>query len=293
VSPIRHRVTANGLDHSVLEWEPSGVRAEATPSVAVLLHGFMDAAGTWDIVAPSLAALGMRVLAPDMRGFGDAPRVPRGAYYHFADYVADLADLVDAAAPEPLYLVGHSMGGTIATLFTGAFPDRVAKLALLEGLGPPDNPPDAAPDRMRNWIDDVRRTRTRADAKSIASIDDAFRRLVVNHPGVAHDVLRSRLAHLVRDLGDGRVAWRFDPLHRTVSPTPFNVRSFIAFAKRVKCPTLYVSGGPMGFHPDDEAARLAGFANLTRREIADAGHMMHWTKPDRVASLLVAFVTAS
>jgi len=293
VSPIRHRVGANGLDHSVLEWEPNGARAASTPAVAVLLHGYMDAAGTWDLVAPSLASLGMRVLAPDMRGFGDAPRVPRGAYYHFADYVADLADLVDAVAPEPFFLVGHSMGGTIATLFGGAFPERVAKLALLEGLGPPDHPLEAAPDRMRRWIEDVRGARARPDAKAIASLHEAFRRLAVNHPGVDAQVLRSRLVHLVRDVGDGRVAWRFDPLHRTVSPTPFHVRSFIAFAKRITCPTLYVGGGPKGFHPEDEDERLAAFAHLSRRELADAGHMMHWTQPDALSSLLCAFVNAN
>lgn len=305
-SPERHRVAANGLEHSVLEWAPSSPSASlpsasSPPSrsrgpVAVLVHGYMDAAGTWDLVAPSLAAAGLRVLAPDMRGYGEGARVAPGGYYHFPDYVADLADIVDGFAPNaPIFVVGHSMGGTIATLYAGAFPERAAKLALLEGVGPPDHPAEAAPDRMKRWIEDVRGLRARGlgdggdDAKSIGTIDDAFRRLAMNHSGVAPEVLRSRLRHLVRDLGDGRVAWRFDSLHRTVSPTPFYARTLIAFAKRVTCPTLFVSGGARGFHPPDEDERLAAFASLRREEIDGAGHMMHWSTPDAVAKLLVEF----
>lgn len=260
----------------------------------MLVHGYMDAAGTWDRVAPALVAEGATVIAPDMRGFGDAPRAPCGSYYHFADYVFDLADVVDALSPErPVSLVGHSMGGTITTLFSGAFPERVARLAVLEGLGPPDNPFAAAPDRMRHWVEQVRRVRARSqDARGTPTFtrEEARRRLGLNHPHVAPEVLDHRLPHLVRDEGEGRVSFRHDPLHRTTSPMPFFARSFVEFAKRVTCPVLFVSGGPTGFHPPDEEERLAAFAELERAEIEDAGHMMHWTRPDEVARVLGAFL---
>jgi pimeloyl-ACP methyl ester carboxylesterase len=155
------RVRANGLDHHVLEW-PCGT--EHPPRGTVLLvHGYMDAAGTWDLVAPRLATAGYRVLAPDMRGFGDGARAPEGAYYHFTDYAFDLADLVAEASPEPVSIVGHSMGGNIATIFSGAFPERVARFVSLEGLGPPDNPVEVGPIRVRRWIDGVRRPRAAGD----------------------------------------------------------------------------------------------------------------------------------
>lgn len=279
-------MTANDLEHRVLEWPATANEA----GVAVLVHGYMDAAGTWDLVAPTLARAGLRVFAPDMRGFGDGPRVPRGAYYHFADYVADLAGAIDVVAPGArVFLVGHSMGGTIAALYAGAFPERVAKLALVEGVGPPDHPPDVSPDRMRRWIEDVRGVRAHAgnDARSIGTLEDAFRRLAMNHSGVPMEVLRGRLPHLVRDLGDGRVAWRFDPLHKTISPTPFYARTFVAFAQRVTCPVLFVGGGPHGFHPPDEDERLAAFASLRRVDVPAAGHMVHWSAPDELARHLL------
>src|SRR5262245_3143415 len=129
--PRAMRVQANGLAHRVLEWAASGIsRADASTSTVFLLHGFLDAAGTWDQVGRALAEDGFRFLGPDMRGFGDGDPAPAGSYYHFADYVADVAELIHALSPsEPVALVGHSMGGTIATLYAGAFPENVVRLA--------------------------------------------------------------------------------------------------------------------------------------------------------------------
>jgi pimeloyl-ACP methyl ester carboxylesterase len=292
------RVRANGLEHRVLEW-PAGApararAADASTKTVFLIHGYMDAAGTWDRVAPMLAAEGLRVLAPDMRGFGEGDRAPPGSYYHFPDYVADLAELIEALCPhEPVALVGHSMGGTITTLYSGAFPENVVRLASLEGLGPPDNAFEVGPTRMRTWISDMRATRARREPAPLRR-EDARRRLIMNHPTVPPEVLDHRLPHLVRDVtdpdGTARVVWHFDPLHRTISPVPFFSRLFVEFAKRVVCPVLFVAGGPTGYHPPDEQERLAAFSDLRRAELAGAGHMMHWTNPAELASVLVSFL---
>jgi pimeloyl-ACP methyl ester carboxylesterase len=289
--PVSRRIVANGLSHHVLEWSgalPGGAPLEGSAPVVLLLHGFMDAAGTWDLVAPLLAATPMRVLAPDLRGFGDGARFPPGAYYHFPDYVFDVAELVDALAPgsAPI-VVGHSMGGTVATLYAGAFPDRVSRVVLAEGVGPPDNRHEDVPDRMRAWIDQVRAVRARGE-RAVPSREEALRRLAANHPRVSPELLRTRLDALARDLPDGGVAWKADPLHTTRSPMPFFAESFKAFARRVTCPVLFVSGGPAGWHPADEEDRLAAFPHVERAEL-DAGHMMHWTRPDDFARLVRAF----
>ncbi|HTB71654.1 MAG TPA: alpha/beta hydrolase [Polyangiaceae bacterium] len=285
--PDSLKLMANGLEHHVLEWLPEAPSAEAT---VVLLHGYMDAAATWETVAPSLTAAGFRVLAPDLRGYGDGARVPPGGYYHFTDYVFDLADLVDQLVPQgtPLLLVGHSMGGTIANMYAGSFPERLTRLVLLEGAGPPDNAHEVAPDRMRKWVDDVRALRGRPPRR-MASREEALRRLVGNHPRVAEDVLRQRLDALSRELPDGGLAWKADPLHGTRSPVPFFAAGWSAFARRVTCPVLFVSGGPLGWHPDDEETRVSAFATLQRAEIPGAGHMMHWTQPAKLTRLLLQF----
>lgn len=64
-------VAANGIDLHVLDWEPGSGNGEAV----VLLHGFMDAASTWDITAEILKNAGCTVFAPYLRGFGRSGRV--------------------------------------------------------------------------------------------------------------------------------------------------------------------------------------------------------------------------
>ena len=286
---------ANGLSHRVLAWSPTAPLRDAAPaSTVVLVHGLMDAAGSWDRVAPVLAAVGYRVFAPDMRGFGDGGRAPSGSYYHFSDYVADLAALVEVLSPgEPVALVGHSMGGTITTLYAGAFPERVARLASLEGLGPPDNAWEVGPIRMRRWIEGVRALRQKGEPPLLTR-EEAFQRLAVSHPIVPREILEHRFEHLVHVVTDAdgteRVQWRFDPLHRTTAPVPFFAKLFVEFAKRVTCPVLFISGGASGFHVPDEEERLAAFSALERAAFEGAGHMIHWTQPDELAARLVAFL---
>jgi pimeloyl-ACP methyl ester carboxylesterase len=284
------KVPANGLEHHVLEWEAATDPAATT---ALLLHGFMDAAATWDLVAPRLAEAGLRVLAPDLRGFGDGPRLPPGAYYYFPDYVLDVAEIVEALVPPgaPLAVVAHSMGGAVATLYAGCFPERVTKLVVIEGIGPPDSDHAHSVDRMRRWIDEMRVVRAR-ERRSMASRDDALRRLAGNHPRVERGVLDTRLDALARRLDDGRFAWKADPLHGTRSPVPFFAESFKSFARRVTCPVLFVSGGALGWHVPDEDERLTAFASIERIEIEDAGHMMHWSRPEELSRALVRFFSA-
>lgn len=276
------RVSGMGLELNVLEWAAKGpARGDA-----VLVHGFQDVAWSWDLVAPELARIGYRVLAPDLRGFGDSDRVHPSGYYYFPDYVFDLTELVDAlCGAHPIALVGHSMGGNVAVMYAGLYPERVNKLALLEGVGPPSFGEELVIDREHAWIDGVRKVRARPE-KSM-SFDEVVRRLAIGHPGVQEDVLRRRAEQLSRPVGDGQYVWAFDPIHRTRSPIPFAVERWRAHARRIAAPTLCIGGGPSGFHPDDEAERVTSIRHARAVEIPDAGHMMHWTRPAEVARLLV------
>jgi pimeloyl-ACP methyl ester carboxylesterase len=253
----------------------------------VLLHGFMDSGATWDMVAPTLARAGHDVLAPDLRGFGQSDFVGPGGYYHFPDYVADLAELVDALAPRRLAIVGHSMGGTVAALFAGAHPDRVERLALLEGMGPMATAPSMAVDRLQAWLRTLREVSR--FPKPLTSLQEAVERLSLHHPRVPREVIESRARLLTRADETGRLVWAYDPLHRTTAPTPFSTEAFSEFLRRIDCPTLVVSGGPTGWHPPDEPARVACLAQAVRFDLPSAGHMMHWTEPQKLAERLSTF----
>ena len=283
------KISANGLVHAVHRFSSDDAPTRTTRRTVLLVHGFLDAAGSWDLFAEPLCRAGFDVVAPDLRGFGATERVGAGGYYHFPDYIADLDDLLSSLAPEWLAVVGHSMGGGVASIFTGAYPERVSKLVIMEGLGPMSEPPELAVDRCRKWLGDRRRIER---TPRTMTLNEAFSRLKATHPRVADDVLRSRLDKLVvgSEVSPGRVAWAWDPLHRSASPTPFQSAGFTSFLRAVTCPVLFVDGGPHGWHPPDEAERVACFRDVRTAVFPDAGHMMHWTAPNEVATAVAAFL---
>lgn len=281
-------VLPSGMTLRVHRFEP----ANSTPTglTVLVLHGFLDSGATWERVAEPLARAGHDVFAPDLRGFGDSGRVGAGGYYHFPDYVGDVAALVDRLDVKRLALVGHSMGGNIASLYAGAMPQRLERLVLLEGLGTIHAGPDAALSRMRAWLEDMNKLETWR--RPLSSLDEAVERLMRMHTTISRETIESRAHLLTRTDASGTLRWAHDPLHRTTSPTPFSVDAFKCFLKAIRVPTLYVSGGEQGWRVPDESERLACLANVTHVDIPNAGHMMHWKAPDAVAECLLRFLAS-
>jgi pimeloyl-ACP methyl ester carboxylesterase len=82
-------------------------------------------------VAPTLAAAGLRLIAPDAPGFGESPALPP-EHYETANVVELLRGVLDERGVDRAILMGHSWGGTIATSFAAAYPARVAGLVLVD-----------------------------------------------------------------------------------------------------------------------------------------------------------------
>lgn len=279
-------VVANDLEHHVVVWAPR--EPPARSATVLCVHGFLDVGWSWRRVAERLVARGHRVVAVDWRGHGESAWVGAGGYYYFADYVADLAELVDALVPGPLHLVGHSMGGTAAALFTGTFPARVERLVVAEGLGPPV-PAGGLPQRMAQWVRECRDARKRrAEAPVMPDLEAAVLRMKRVNPDLPDDLGLELAARSTRAV-EGGVVWRWDPLHRTRGPHPFRKAEFLEFLGAIRCPVL-VLDGENGFRTADHAERLAALADVRSRTIPGSGHMMHWTAPEQVAAAIGDFL---
>jgi pimeloyl-ACP methyl ester carboxylesterase len=282
--PTAHRlVTPDGFGLAWYRWgDPS------LPPV-IFAHGFLDCALSFDPVARILSDEWC-IIAPDHRGHGVSDRVGPGGYYHFPDYVRDLAALLDVVAPGgSVALVGHSMGASIAVYLAGALPDRVHALALLDGLGPSHVEPAEGPRLMRRWLSDLGH-HARRDEPAMEDLETVAKRLARTAPFAPPDRLLELARHAAVRGEDGLFRWRFDPLHRTRGPTPFDVHRFHAFLRAITCPVLVLRGERSPMWEKDADARLASLSRVEVDTLAGAGHNLHHERPHELAAHLSAFL---
>lgn len=286
---VRFHTGPKGLELALCRW---GAPVDGRPPV-VLLHGYLEQGAAWQAVAEQLSG---ELIAADHRGHGRSEHVGAGGYYHFWDYVSDLDALVSHLGGQ-VDLVGHSMGGTIATLFAGARPDRVRRLVLAEGLGPPDTTAMAV-EHGRQYLDALA---SPPRHRPLADLEDAARRLSrwarhldperartlarrVTRPARAEDVAPDTV------LQPGALVWTWDPLHRSRSPRPFSEAQFAHFVKAWTGPTLVLDGAASGFLVQAQASRRAWLSHATHLEIPGAGHLLHHDAPDATAAAIEHFL---
>jgi pimeloyl-ACP methyl ester carboxylesterase len=146
--PFEHidtEVEANGLRFSVTLAGPA-----AGPAV-ILLHGFPDSRRLWRHQITALAQAGHRVIAPDLRGFGESDRPDDVAAYRLPALVGDVVGILDAVGVGEAAVVGHDWGAALAWAVPRAVPDRVTHLAAVSVGHPLANRGAGLEQRQLSW----------------------------------------------------------------------------------------------------------------------------------------------
>lgn len=271
-----HRI--RGVDYAVSEW------GEPDAPLLVYLHGWADAGSTFQFVVDKLVGP-WRVVAPDWRGFGRS--TCECSSYWFPDYLADLHALLEIYSPQhPVRLIGHSMGGNVASLYAGSMPERVRALVNLEGFGLKDSNPADAPGRYREWLlaeagkaefsryPDFAalafRIRKRSPAMSAAAADFVARQWATREP-------------------DGKVRLRADPRHRLPSPVLYRRAEARACWRATTAPVLLVAGSRTSFASEYSGDADELYPEAARLTLDDAGHMLHFEAPGALAAAIEDF----
>src|SRR4029077_11671926 len=118
----------SGIELHVVE--DGGDRSEGGPLV-VLCHGFPELAFSWRHQIPALAQAGYRVIAPDMRGFGQSSAPQEVEAYDVVSLCGDMTGLLDALGEDDAIFVGHDWGGSLVWSLAVLEPERVRAVAGL------------------------------------------------------------------------------------------------------------------------------------------------------------------
>ena len=261
----------------------------ADAPLLVYSHGWLDTSATFADVGERLGER-FHVVAFDQRGYGYS-EWPQDGYW-FPDYIADLDALIDHLAPAaPIALVGHSMGGQVASIYAGLRPARIAKLAVLDSLFLPDMPASSAPRRMSRWLDQIKAA---PREKAYDSFHELATRVKKQHPQLSD----ARALFVAQGWGaaggDGRIRLLADPKHRLDMPTLYRNAESMEIWQSITAPTLFIDGGASAFAKaigdQEKILRRACFKDHRIVTLPDAGHMLHFDAPDALAAALLEFL---
>jgi pimeloyl-ACP methyl ester carboxylesterase len=287
-------VPIRNLKYHVLLWgEPGPGKIPL-----VMVHGWMDVAASYQFVVDAFAQ-DHYVIAPDWRGYG-LTQSPDADNYWFPDYLADLDFLIDRYSPDaPVHLVGHSMGGNVAMLYSGSRPQRIRRLVNLEGFGMPATRAAQAPTRYARWMDELKAFhRGEMALKRYGSAAGVASRLIKTNKRLTQDKADWLAQHWARPDADGM--WRIlgDAAHKITNPQLYRVDEVLEIYKSITAPTLCVeaSGDSLAqwwkgkYTLAEYHERLKLVPDVRSAVIQDAGHMLHHDQPEQLAALLEGFL---
>jgi len=260
----------------------SDARGEGVP--VVFVHGFSNDRFVWEDLARALPER-FRPIAYDLRGHGDSGW-SLDCRYHLQDHARDLRVVFDALGLTRAAIVGHSMGGNVATLFASQNPERVRALALV------DTGPALGTDAWRRASGDVSE-----QARAYGDVAEYRKLLGLAYP-LASPATLDRLARssLVQRC-DGRFEPKLDPVLLELLGTDEQLRETEALLwdalAKLRCPVLLARGERSAMLPETVARKMTSvIADALLVQIPNAGHAVMFDNGAALGAALVDFLVA-
>ncbi|MCB1702852.1 MAG: alpha/beta hydrolase [Halioglobus sp.] len=254
----------NGLSLAGLSWgEPSA------PGI-LALHGWLDNAASFGIVAPLLARQ-HHVVAVDLTGHGLSAHRSQDAGYQIWDDLPELLGVLDELGWQQFSLMGHSRGAIIATVLASAIPDRVERLVLLDGVVPNPVGEEQFSRQLRKFLDD-KRYWTQKRNRIYPDVEAALASRADNSPPPA--LARALVERNLRPC-DGGYTWTTDLRLRGASAVKLSPGQIQSVLESLAMPTLLLLAED-GFskHPELAAQARQFIPHLEIHEVA-GGHHFH------------------
>lgn len=258
--------------------------AKSAPRM-LCIHGWLDNANSFVPMMPYLPTFDL--VAIDLSGHGYSDALPQGYSLHELCY--QLTRVIEALGWSDCHLVGHSLGGSIATLLSVTNPDIIQSLTLIDCSGPLSEEAELLPDRMRRALQD-RLHPQRFQSRHFPNKEDAIKarlKAAKMHPSSARLIIDRQLSST-----DDGYQWRFDSRWRHASAQYQTQAQVHAVLSAITCKTLTIMA-ENGFlaSRSDTSER---FACLQSHQglILPGHHHLHMDTPEPVATAINRFLEA-
>jgi len=279
------RLSTRQGDVALLHWPADRPDAQRV----LCLHGWLDNASSFHPLARNMDSLDLYAL--DFPGHGHSDHRPAGVRYTFSEYLFDLDALLDALEWSQVNLLGHSLGGGVTCAFAAAAPERVQKIALLDGLGPFTVDINNTVRQMRNSLEWVRRPRR--PLRQFDSLDVAIRARERGFLEISTDAARMICERAVREVNDDHgthFTWRTDPALRWDSPVMISELQILKCLEAIQAPVLSFHAQPWtADHVSEQMGqRQSAIEHGTFRDVL-GNHHFHMDEAARIAPELEQF----
>ncbi|MGI9285016.1 MAG: alpha/beta hydrolase [Pseudomonadales bacterium] len=253
------------------------------------LHGWLDNAASFDVLAPMLAD--SYIVAPDMAGHGQTSHRPYSGSYNIWDDLHDLLSIADACGWPRFTLLGHSRGAIVALLLAVAAPERISAAVLLDGFLPPPSSVEQTVTQLRKHVSDFRKYSHQSSSfihPSIAAAVEARLRQMPMPKDAAQRIVERSLQQV-----DGGYVWRYDERLKAASALKLCAGNIENILAELTVPTLLL----LAEHGISERAGLKSTlqtASGVRQVMLPGMHHFHMeTEPARQIAGQVSYFLKS
>jgi pimeloyl-ACP methyl ester carboxylesterase len=239
----------------------------------IILHGLFGQSDNWNSLAKQFGENGFEVYVVDQRNHGLSPHSNEWNYQVMSD---DLHELITDNKLERVVLIGHSMGGKTAMLYTLQHPEKIDKLIVADIAPKYYTPHHQSVLSGLNSVD-FEKVKTRREAEDLLSQH-------INDFGTKQFLLKN-----IYWKDDEKLDWRFNL--KVIAANMENVGGNIPISDRVDVPALFIRGANSDYILDEDINSIQDlFPRMILETIENAGHWVHAEKPKEFYESVISFV---